>query len=103
MKLAFAKNIYSDNLSQVVFTDDINIKLLKDNLGRMEEFTLGVPESIINLHKNDTINQLCIFINEGILQKYDQFEVATTLKELVRRHLSIYSMIDFRVNLNPMI
>lgn len=34
MKLAFAKNIYSDNLSQVVFTDDINIKLLKDNLGR---------------------------------------------------------------------
>lgn len=34
MKLAFAKNIYSDNLSQVVFTDDIKIKLLKDNLGR---------------------------------------------------------------------
>jgi len=44
---------------------DINKDGLKDNLGRMEEFTLGVPESIINLHKNDTINQLCIFINEG--------------------------------------
>lgn len=33
-KLAFAKNIYSDEIGEVVFTDDINIANLKDNLGR---------------------------------------------------------------------
>lgn len=32
--LAFAKNIYGDDISQIVFTDDINIGELKDNLGR---------------------------------------------------------------------
>ena len=33
-KLAFAKNIYSDQVGQVVFTDDIDLSYLKDNLGR---------------------------------------------------------------------
>lgn len=33
-KLAFSKNIYTDNIAEVVFTDDINISVLKDNLGR---------------------------------------------------------------------
>lgn len=33
-KLAFAKNIYSDEVGQVVFTDDINIANIHDNLGR---------------------------------------------------------------------
>ena len=33
-RLAFAKNIYSDEIGQVVFTDDIDISKLKDNLGR---------------------------------------------------------------------
>lgn len=33
-KLAFSKNIYTDNISQIVFTDDIDISVLKDNLGR---------------------------------------------------------------------
>ena len=33
-RLAFAKNIYSDDIGEVVFTDDINIANLKDNLGR---------------------------------------------------------------------
>lgn len=33
-RLAFAKNIYSDDIGQIVFTDDINIANLKDNLGR---------------------------------------------------------------------
>lgn len=33
-RLAFAKNIYSDDVGQIVFTDDINIANLKDNLGR---------------------------------------------------------------------
>lgn len=32
--LAFAKNIYSDDIGQVVFTDDIDISNIKDNLGR---------------------------------------------------------------------
>ena len=33
-KLAFANNIYSDGIGQVVFTDDIDIKALRDNRGR---------------------------------------------------------------------
>ena len=33
-RLAFAKNIYTDEVGEVVFTDDINIANLKDNLGR---------------------------------------------------------------------
>lgn len=33
-RLAFAKNIYSDDIGQVVFTDNIDISNLKDNLGR---------------------------------------------------------------------
>lgn len=33
-KLAFAKNIYSDQISEIVYTDDINIAGLHDNLGR---------------------------------------------------------------------
>jgi hypothetical protein len=33
-KIAFAKNAYSDDISQIVFTDDIKINNLKDNLGR---------------------------------------------------------------------
>lgn len=33
-KLAFAKNIYGDDISEIVFTDNIDISLLKDNLGR---------------------------------------------------------------------
>ena len=33
-RLAFAKNIYNDNIGEVVFTDDIDISNLHDNLGR---------------------------------------------------------------------
>lgn len=33
-KLAFAKNIYKDDISEIVFTDNIDISGLKDNLGR---------------------------------------------------------------------
>ena len=32
--LAYAKNIYGDDISQIVYTDDIDISYLKDNLGR---------------------------------------------------------------------
>lgn len=33
-RLAFARNIYSDEVGELVFTDDINIENLHDNLGR---------------------------------------------------------------------
>ena len=33
-KLGFAKNIYGDNMAEIVFNDDIDIDLLEDNLGR---------------------------------------------------------------------
>ena len=33
-KLAFSKNIYTDNITEIVFTDDIDISSLRDNLGR---------------------------------------------------------------------
>ena len=33
-KLSFARNIYNDDITQIVYTDDIDIHGLKDNLGR---------------------------------------------------------------------
>ena len=33
-QLSFAKNIYGDDISQIVYSDDIDISFLKDNLGR---------------------------------------------------------------------
>lgn len=33
-KLAYAKNAYGDDTAQIVFTDDIDISAIKDNLGR---------------------------------------------------------------------
>lgn len=33
-KLAFSKNIYNDDVAEIVFTDDIDFSVLKDNLGR---------------------------------------------------------------------
>ena len=33
-QLAFAKNVYGDDISQIVFSDDIDISYLNDNLGR---------------------------------------------------------------------
>lgn len=33
-RLAFAKNVYTDEVGEIIFTDDINIANLKDNLGR---------------------------------------------------------------------
>lgn len=33
-QLAFAKNVYGDDISQIVYTDDIDITYLRDNLGR---------------------------------------------------------------------
>jgi len=33
-KLAFSKNVYSDDIGQIVFTDNIDLSYLKDNLGR---------------------------------------------------------------------
>ena len=33
-RLAFAKNIYGDDIAEIVFTDDIDLSYLKDNLGR---------------------------------------------------------------------
>lgn len=46
-KLAFAKNSYGDDISQIVFTDDVEIKNLKDNLGR------DVTEIYLTLFKNN--------------------------------------------------
>ena len=33
-RLSFARNIYSDDIAQVVYTDDVDLKKLKDNRGR---------------------------------------------------------------------
>lgn len=33
-KMAFSRNIYNDTVGELVYTDDINFDLLKDNLGR---------------------------------------------------------------------
>ena len=33
-RLAFSKNVYSDNIAQIVYTDDIDLSYLRDNRGR---------------------------------------------------------------------
>lgn len=33
-RLAFAKNVYSDEIGEIVYTDDIDLSYLRDNLGR---------------------------------------------------------------------
>ena len=33
-QLSFAKNVYGDDITQIVYTDDIDISYLRDNLGR---------------------------------------------------------------------
>lgn len=45
--LAYAKTIYNDDVSQIVFTDDIEISYLKDNLGR------PLHEIFISFFKNN--------------------------------------------------
>lgn len=45
-KLAFSKNIYNDNITEIVFTDDIDFSVLKDNLGRpLSELYLTIFKS----------------------------------------------------------
>jgi hypothetical protein len=60
--IPFDTILYVDGGDAII---DINEDGLKDNIGRMQRFTLGVPQSIIEAHKNDTINQLCVYLNEG--------------------------------------
>lgn len=63
--LAFAKNVYGDDITQIVFTDDINIGELKDNLGR------PLTEVYLTLLKN----------NKGYKEWYDEDNWdGTTLK-----------------------
>lgn len=33
-RMAFARNVYNDSIGEITYTDDVDIKLLKDNLGR---------------------------------------------------------------------
>ena len=47
-KLAFSKNIYTDNISEIVFTDDIDFGILKDNLGR------PISELYLTIIKNNS-------------------------------------------------
>lgn len=54
--VGFAKNIYGDDISQIVFTDDINIEGLKDNLGR------PLSEIYLTILKN----------NKGYKEWYDE-------------------------------
>ena len=50
-KLAFSKNIYSDNISQIVFTDDIILTKLTDNIGR------PISEIFLTIIKNNKGNK----------------------------------------------
>ena len=47
-KLAFSKNIYNDDIAEIVFTDTIDISHLKDNLGR------PLTEIYLTLIKNNS-------------------------------------------------
>ncbi|MCK9542144.1 MAG: hypothetical protein M0R03_08950 [Novosphingobium sp.] len=56
--LAFAKTVYGDDISQITFTDDINIKYLKDNLGRpLSEFYVTIVKNNENTIYKDSNNE----------------------------------------------
>ena len=49
-KLAFSRNIYNDDIAEVVYTDDINIEGLYDNLGRP---LTSIYFTILKTHKGN--------------------------------------------------
>lgn len=61
--LSFAKTVYGDNITQVTFTDDIDVKYLKDNLGRtVSEFFVTIVKNTKNtIYKDRDGNDLRIF------------------------------------------
>lgn len=60
--IPFDTTLYLDGGDAII---DVNGDGLLDNIGRMQRFTHGVSQDIIDKHINDTINQLSIYLNEG--------------------------------------
>lgn len=56
-QLSFAKNIYNDQLQQIQYIDDIDVNLLKDNLGRnLSELYFTIIKKNIDSDKNSHNN-----------------------------------------------
>ena len=60
--LGFSRTIYNDNVAQILFNDDINLKGLKDNLGR------EISEVYLTIVKN----------NEGYKEWYQDFDYSNS-------------------------
>jgi len=67
-RLAFAKNIYTDEVGEIVFTDDIDMSYVKDNLGRpLSEIFLTIVKNNIGYKEWYGINR-DININDSIVE-----------------------------------
>jgi hypothetical protein len=62
IEIPFDTTFYMDGGDAII---DVNGDGLKDNLGRVQQFSLSNTQDIVKQHKSDTINQLCVYINEG--------------------------------------
>jgi hypothetical protein len=67
-RLAFAKNIYTDEVGEIVFTDDIDLSYVHDNLGRpLSEIFLTIVKNNIGYKEWYGINR-DININDSIVE-----------------------------------
>ena len=92
-KAAFAKNAYGDDITQIIFTDDISFKYLKDNLGRpLSELYLtiiknnrGYKEWYGKNKKDGNLESLLTTIHKTITEAQENDEDTTnpTEKKLV--------------------
>ena len=68
-KLAFSKNIYNDNIGEIVFTDDIDISVLKDNLGRpLSELYLTIIKNNAGYREWYGKNKTSVELNNSIIE-----------------------------------
>ena len=79
-KLAFSENSYSDIIQQFVFNDDIDIKDLKDNLGRpLSELFLTILKTPSGTQPNDLFTKVSAGIETPFISELNNSGILTYL------------------------
>ena len=82
-KLAFSENSYSDIIQQFVFNDDIDIKDLKDNLGRpLSELFLTILKTPSGTQPNDLFTKVSAGIETPFISELNNSGILTYLLDI---------------------
>jgi hypothetical protein len=82
-KLAFSENSYSDIIQQFVFNDDIDIKDLKDNLGRpLSEFFLTILKTPSGTQPNELFTSVSAGIETPFISELNNSGILTYLLDI---------------------